>query len=90
MIHTDELTALFGLSGFVALGLVLGVPTIRARHMHRRGLAVLAGFLLVCSPLTKISGLAYAPGAVVLVAWAVIWVVLVLALAVAQLRRREL
>ena len=28
VIHTDELTALFGLAGLLALGLVLGVPTV--------------------------------------------------------------
>ena len=61
VLHTDELTVLFGLSGLLALGLVLGVPAIDERYLHRRSMAVLAGFLLVCSPLTKISGMAYAP-----------------------------
>ena len=72
VIHTDELTTLFGLSGLLALGLVLGVPRVDERYLHRRGLAVLAGFLLVCSPLTKISGLAFAPGALLIVGWAAV------------------
>ncbi|MBV9921415.1 MAG: hypothetical protein JOY78_11260 [Pseudonocardia sp.] len=72
VLHTDELTALFGLTGLLALGLVLGVPTFHEGLVHRRWLAVLAAFLLVCSPLTKISGLAFAPGALVLVGWAVL------------------
>ena len=72
VIHTDELTSLFGLSGLLALGLVLGVPRVDERYLHRRWLAVLAGFLLVCSPLTKISGLAFAPGALLIVVWAAV------------------
>jgi hypothetical protein len=72
VIHTDELTALFGLTGLLALGLVLGVPRVHERFLHNRWLALLAGFLLVCSPLTKISGLSYAPGALVIVVWAAV------------------
>ena len=72
VIHTDELTSLFGLSGLLALGLVLGVPRVDTRSLHHRWLAVLAGFLLVCSPLTKISGLAFAPGVLLIVVWAAV------------------
>jgi hypothetical protein len=72
VIHTDELTALFGVSGLIALALVLGVPAVKLRYHHRAGLAAVAGVLLVCSPLTKISGLAFAPGAALMVVWAMV------------------
>jgi hypothetical protein len=72
VIHTDELTALFGISGLCALALVLGVPRVEEPWLHRTGLTLLAGALLACSPLTKISGLGYGPGGALIVGWAVV------------------
>lgn len=72
VIHTDELTALFGLAGLLALVLVLGVPQVAQASLHRTGLALAAGALLACSPLTKISGVAFAPGAAAVVVWAAV------------------
>lgn len=72
VIHTDELTVLFGVAGLLALALVLGVPNVDRACLHRTVLALGAGVLLACSPLTKVSGIGYAPGAVALVVWAAI------------------
>jgi hypothetical protein len=70
VLHTDELAALFGATGFLALVLALGVPgpgTDRPRLM-----AALAGFLLGGAFLSKLSAGVVVPGLVLVVAWALV------------------
>jgi hypothetical protein len=63
ILHTDELVALFGLTGSLAFAWVLAVPSGVRRPAHPRRWAIVAGALLVCSPLTKLNGLAFGPSA---------------------------
>lgn len=64
VLHTDELAALFGVSGALALLLALGVAP-PGRHPHT--LAGAAGVLLASAVLTKVSALVLAPGLAVVV-----------------------
>lgn len=69
MLHTDELVALFGLNGLVVLAWSLGLP--EDRRPPRAGLwAGVAGALLACSALTKMTGVAFGLPAVGMLLWA--------------------
>jgi hypothetical protein len=71
VLHTDELSALFGAAGVLALLVVLDLPSStrewQPRRRPSRALAVGAGALLAGAFLTKVSSLALAPGLVVLI-----------------------
>jgi 4-amino-4-deoxy-L-arabinose transferase-like glycosyltransferase len=60
VIHVDELTALFGITGTVALLLALDVPRTGAAPSRR--MSVLAGLLLASAFLTKVSAVSFVPG----------------------------
>lgn len=72
VLHTDHLTALFGLTGAVALALALGVPDPERRSARPMLLGAVAGGLLAQAPLTKISGLGYGPLVLVIVGLAIV------------------
>jgi hypothetical protein len=69
VLHTDELTTLFGVTATLAALLVLGLPTPRPAAGNP-WLALACGALLAGSILTKLSGLLFAPGIAALVVWA--------------------
>lgn len=66
LLHTDELTALFGTAGLLLLALAFDVPD---RFDCRRPvlMAALGGLVLVQAPLTKVLGLPFAFGAAAIV-----------------------
>lgn len=70
VLHTDELTALFGTVGLVALAHTLGIPDPSRRSSRPEWMAALAGLMLMASALTKVTGAAYWTGAGVLAVWA--------------------
>jgi 4-amino-4-deoxy-L-arabinose transferase-like glycosyltransferase len=70
VLHTDELTALFGAAAFVATALALGVPR-RSAWTGRWGAGALAGALWGLSLLTKLTALVFVPGLVLVGVWAV-------------------
>lgn len=72
VLHTDELAALFGANAVVALLVALGLPRRRHRRPSMR-LAVLAGALVGCAFLTKLSALALFPGLALVVVAAALW-----------------
>ena len=61
VLHTDELTTLFGLAGTIAIAWVLGIPTDVTPPRRPMRWAAISGVLLVCSPLTKLSGFLFLP-----------------------------
>jgi hypothetical protein len=73
VLHTDELSALFGAAGVLALLVLLDLPSRtrtpdpQPRRRRSRALAVVAGALLAGAFLTKASALALGPGLVVLI-----------------------
>ena len=71
VLHTDELTALFGTIGVVALAWVLDVPGGAPAPTRPRLVAALAGASLMCSALTKVTGAGFWVGAAVVAVWAV-------------------
>jgi hypothetical protein len=72
VLHTDEMTALFGTIGLVTLARSLGLPD-RARRADRPGwTAAIAGLALMGSALTKVTGVGYWTGAAVLAVWALV------------------
>ena len=68
LLHTDELEALFGAAGVLAMLVLLDLPSRgqaaawKGRRRHSRPLAAVAGVLLACAFLTKVSALLLAPG----------------------------
>lgn len=72
ILHTDELVALFGLNGLVALSWALGLPDADRVPAKQRRWMVVAAFLLVCAPLTKVSGLVFGAPAIGMVVWALV------------------
>lgn len=72
ILHTDELVALFGVNGLVALSWTLGLPSGVTRPTNVRQWAIISGVLLVLAPLTKVNGLAFAVPALGMVGWAVL------------------
>lgn len=72
VLHTDELVTLFALTGVVALAWVLGLPNGVVPPRHPRRWLVVAGVLLTCSPLTKLSGLAFGPVVIGILIWAAV------------------
>lgn len=72
VLHTDELTALFGTIGLVALAHALGIPDAAHRPLHPEWTAAFAGLMLMASALTKVIGVAYWTGAGVLAVWALV------------------
>lgn len=71
VLHTDELAALFGANAVLAVLAAVGLPG--QRHRRSRRLAVLAGALVGCAFLTKLSALALFPGLALVVAGAALW-----------------
>lgn len=72
IVHTDELVALFGLTGLVALAWALGLPDGTGAAVHRRRWMIVSAILLILAALTKMNGLAFGPPAVGMVVWAVV------------------
>lgn len=70
VLHTDEMTALFGTIGLVCLARALGLPEQAPRPDHPGRLAALAGLALMLAPLTKVTGVGYWLGVPVLAVWA--------------------
>ncbi|MEZ5183984.1 MAG: hypothetical protein R2702_19260 [Acidimicrobiales bacterium] len=71
VLHTDELTALLGTIGLVALAHALGVPG-RAGRPARPGLvAAGAGLALMGSAMTKVTGAGFWLGAAAIAGWAI-------------------
>ena len=70
VLHTDELTALFGTIGLVALAHAFGIPDPARRSLQPEWMAAFAGLMLMASALTKVIGVAYWTGAGVLAVWA--------------------
>lgn len=70
--HTDELVALFGLAGLVALAWSLGIPSPHVVAPRPRRWAIAATVLLVCSALTKLSGAAFGVPAAGMILWALL------------------
>ncbi len=82
VLHTDELLALFGIGGLLALAIALGVPRPGGTDPSPReaeripiGWTVAAGVLLACAALTKLSGLVWGVTAGLIVAWAAVGLV---------------
>src|SRR4030095_8504497 len=71
ILHTDELTALFGTAAILALLLALAIPG-PAVVARRRAVAVLGGALLGGALLTKLSALALLPGLALVVGGALL------------------
>jgi hypothetical protein len=71
VLHTDELTALFGIAGLLLLALAFDVPE-RAGLPRPVLAAAAAGALLIQSPLTKATGATYGVGAVVMLVFALV------------------
>jgi hypothetical protein len=75
VMHTDELTAFFGVAGLVAFLLLLDLPHRAGREppagRRKWMLAIATGLLLAGALLTKVSALEFVPGLVLLTAWAV-------------------
>ena len=71
-LHTDEMSALFGAAGILALAYALGVPDTRVRPHNTTLWAVVAGILFVQAPLTKLPGLGLGLGFAGVAAWAAI------------------
>ncbi len=70
ILHTDELVALFGSTGLVALSWALGIPEgVRTPRSPRRWVVV-GTALVTCSVLTKLNGLGFAVPGAGLIAWA--------------------
>lgn len=69
VLHTDELTALFGVAGLLVLALAFDVPD---RFACRRPvlIAALGGLLVMQSPLTKLLGLPFGVGALAMIVFA--------------------
>ena len=72
ILHLDELVTLFAMTGLVALAWALGLPDERVMPIRPRRWAIVAAVLCVLSPLTKLSGVAIAPAAIGMVAWAIV------------------
>ncbi len=78
VLHTDELTALLGLAGLVALAIGCGVPrpvrgvTDSVADPVPRRWGAAAGVLLAGSAITKLTGCTWALGALILVGWSLI------------------
>ena len=72
LLHTDELTALFGTIGLVLLAHALGIPDPERTPRRPKLVAALAGMLLMASALTKVTGVGYWTGAAVLALWAIV------------------
>lgn len=70
VLHTDELTTLFGVAGAIALLRALGIADQLAGR-RRDLMAAGAGALLALAALTKVSALALAPGLLVPIGWTV-------------------
>lgn len=70
MLHTDELTALFGSTGLVALAWALGIPADMPRAARPRRWAVVGSVLLAASVLTKLNGAAFVLTGVAMLGWA--------------------
>jgi hypothetical protein len=71
ILHTDELTALFGAAAILALFLALGIPE-PAVVTRRRAVGMLGGALLGGALLSKLSALALLPGLALVVAGALL------------------
>ncbi len=72
ILHTDELVALFGSTGLVALSWALGLPEGVRTPRHPRRWVAAGTALVTCSVLTKLNGLGFAIPGVGLIAWAAI------------------
>jgi hypothetical protein len=69
VLHTDELTALFGTAGLLLIAISFDVPHEGGRRRPVLSSAV-AGVVLVLAPLTKATGLAFLPGAAAMILYA--------------------
>lgn len=71
VLHTDELSSLFGLASMVAVALLLGLPN-RGRHSGRRWVAPTAGLTFGLALLTKLSALMFLPPIGLLFVWSLV------------------
>lgn len=71
VLHTDELTTLFGAAALVATALALGVPH-RTAWAGRWWAGAVAGALWGASLLTKLTALVFVPGIALVGLWAVV------------------
>lgn len=69
ILHTDELTALFGMAGLLLLAVTFDVPD-RCRWSRPMVGAAAGGFVLALAPLTKATGLVFGVGAALIIGFA--------------------